>query len=353
VRQRLFERTGLCRRRRMLPAFPLKEARMPKAIVIRETGGPDALALEEVALLPPGEGEVGIRHQAIGVNFIDCYFRKGVYKAPSLPFIPGQEASGVIEAVGPGVTGWSVGDRVAYATQQFGAYSEYRTIPTEKLVRLPHAIDFPQAAAMLLKGMTARYLVRQTFQVRRGDTVLFHAAAGGVGSIACQWLRHLGAMVIGTVGDDAKKEIALTNGCDHVINYRTEPFVERVLDLTDGTGVCVVYDSVGKDTFSGSLDCLQSRGLLVSFGQSSGVVPPFNILELGSKGSLFLTRPVLNAYTSSPSDLQENAAELFQTVLNGVISVTINQIYPLSKAARAHEDLESRKTTGLSILVPE
>ncbi|MBN1129550.1 MAG: quinone oxidoreductase, partial [Chitinispirillaceae bacterium] len=315
-------------------------------------GGPEVLHLEEVPVGEPGVGEVRVRHLAVGVNFIDCYFRKGVYKTPSVPFIPGQEASGIIEETGPGVPGFSTGDRVACATQAFGAYSESRILPAAKLVRLPEAIDFPQAAAMLLKGMTARYLVRQTFQVRPGDTVLFHAAAGGVGSIACQWLRHLGAMIIGTVGDDAKMELARTNGCDHVINYRTEHFVERVLEITDGAGVCVVYDSVGKDTFSGSLDCLQPRGLLVSFGQSSGAVPPFDILQLGSKGSLFLTRPVLNAYTATAAELQENAEDLFQTVLSGAITIAINQIYPLAEAGRAHTDLESRKTTGSCILIP-
>ena len=325
---------------------------MTKAIVVRETGGPDVLRIENVDSDSLHEGEVRVRHRAIGINFIDCYFRKGVYKPPSLPFIPGQEASGVIEEIGPGVTGFKAGDRIAYATQTSGAYSECRILPAAKCVPIPEGMDFTSAAGMLLKGMTVRYLVRQTFQVRQGDTVLFHAAAGGVGSIACQWLRHLGAMVIGTVGDDAKIDRARANGCHHVINYRTENFVERVLEITDKTGVCVVYDSVGKDTFCGSLDCLQSRGLLVSFGQSSGVVPPFDLLQLSAKGSLFLTRPILGAYTSTPAELRENAAEVFKMAGSGKIKITINQTYPLAEAARAHSDLESRKTTGSSILIP-
>jgi NADPH2:quinone reductase len=325
---------------------------MTKAIVVRETGEPDVLRLEEVDPGLPQEGEVRVRHQAIGLNYIDCYFRRGIYKPSSFPFIPGQEAGGFIDEIGPDVVDFKAGDRVAYATQAFGAYSECRVLPATKCVPIPDDIDFASAAAMLLKGMTARYLVRQTYEIRKGDTVLFHAAAGGVGLIACQWLRHLGAMVIGTVGDDAKIECARANGCDHVINYRTENFIERVLEITGGTGVCVVYDSVGKDTFSGSLDCLQSRGLLVSFGQSSGVVPPFDILQLSAKGSLFITRPILSAYTSTPAELRKNAANLFDKVESGAIKISINQVYPLAEAARAHEDLESRKTTGSSVLIP-
>jgi NADPH2:quinone reductase len=352
VRISLLHCSCLRRGRRMLPPRQVRRSFMTKAIIVRETGGPDVLRLEEVDPGLPQQGEVRIRQQAIGINFIDCYFRRGVYKPPSLPFIPGQEACGFIEEIGPNVTDFKTGDRVAYATQTFGAYSESRVLPAAKCVPIPNDIDFPAAAALLLKGMTARYLVRQTYEVRKGDTVLFHAAAGGVGLIACQWLRHLGAMVIGTVGDDAKVDCARANGCDHVINYRTENFVERVLEITGGTGVCVVYDSVGKDTFSGSLDCLQSRGLLVSFGQSSGVVPPFDILQLGAKGSLFITRPILSAYTSTPAELRENAANLFDMVESGAIKITINQIYPLAEAVRAHQDLESRKTIGSSVLIP-
>ncbi|MBN2038307.1 MAG: quinone oxidoreductase [Chitinispirillaceae bacterium] len=325
---------------------------MINAIIVRTLGGPENLLLEQVEPQELKPGEVRIRHKTIGVNFIDCYFRTGVYKAPSPPFIPGQEACGIIEEVGPGVDTFAVGDRVGYATQAFGAYSESRTLPAAKCVRLPKEIDFECASAALLKGMTARYLIRQTFHVRDGDTVLFHAAAGGVGLIACQWLRHLGAMVIGTVGSDEKIEPALSHGCNHVINYRKENFVEKVLAITGGTGVCVVYDSVGKETFQGSLDCLQSRGLLVSFGQSSGTVPPFDVLQLGSKGSLFLTRPVLNAYTATSADLRENAAELFDMVCSGVIMIQIHKTYRLFEAAQAHKDLESRLTTGSMILVP-
>jgi len=296
--------------------------------------------------------EVRIRHVAIGLNYIDTYYRKGIYKAPSLPFVPGQEASGVVEEVGTGVTAFRIGDRVAYATQPLGAYAEIRALPADKLVKLPDAIDFPMAAAMMLKGMTARYLLRQTIALDQSDSILFHAAAGGVGLIACQWAHHLGVMVIGTVGDDDKAELARASGCDHVINYRRENFVERVREITDGKGVRVVYDSVGKDTFGGSLDCLEPRGLLVSFGQSSGAVPPFDIMQLSAKGSLFLTRPVLNAYVSTPAELQEAADDLFFVVTAGVVKISINQIYPLAEASQAHRDLEARKTVGSSILIP-
>jgi NADPH:quinone reductase len=352
VRIGVLKLAGMRRCRRVLPSRIVKPMPMTKAIVVRETGDTNVLRFEEVDTGVPQKGELLVRHQAVGVNYIDCYYRKGVYKPSSLPFIPGHEACGFVEEIGPDVTEFKAGDRVAYATQSFGAYSESRVLPAVKCVKIPNALDFPEVAAILLKGMTARYLVRQTFQVRQGDTVLFHAAAGGVGLIACQWLHDLGAMVIGTVGDDAKREIARANGCDHVINYRKVNFVERVLDITGGTGVCVVYDSVGKDTFSGSLDCLQSRGLLVSFGQSSGVVPPFDIHQLCAKGSLFLTRPMLNAYTAIPAELRENALELFEMVQSGRIRITINQTYPLSEANRAQKDLESRKTVGSTVLIP-
>lgn len=325
---------------------------MPQAIVVHQTGGPENLRWEKLPDAAPGRGEVCVRHLAVGLNFIDIYYRKGIYKATTLPFVPGQEASGIIEAMGAGVTGFRIGDRVAYATQPFGAYARLRNLPASRLVKIPDTMDFPMAAAMMLKGMTARYLLKKTFPVKQGDAILFHAAAGGVGLIACQWARHLGAVVIGTVGDDDKAEAARENGCDHVINYRRENFVERVREITGGKGVGVVYDSVGKDTFAGSLDCLRPRGLLVSFGQSSGVVPPFDILQLSAKGSLFLTRPVLNAYVSTPEELQEAADDLFFMVMSGVVKISINQIYPLSEAAQAHRDLESRKTSGSSILIP-
>lgn len=325
---------------------------MPQAIVVHQTGGPENLRWKKLPEAAPGRGEVCVRHLAVGLNFIDIYYRKGIYKATALPFVPGQEASGIVEAIGAGVTGFRIGDRVAYATQPFGAYAETRVLPAGKLVKLPETIDFPVAAAMLLKGLTARYLIRQTIDINRGDIILFHAAAGGVGCIACQWASHLGAVVIGTVGDDDKAEIARASGCDHVINYRSENFSKRVREITDNKGVRVVYDSVGKNTFAGSLECLEPRGLLVSFGQSSGVVPPFDILELSAKGSLFLTRPILNDYVSTPAELQEAADDLFFMVMSGVVKISINQIYPLSEAAQAHRDLEARKTSGSSILIP-
>jgi NADPH2:quinone reductase len=325
---------------------------MPKAIVIHQHGGPEHLRYEDINVAEPKAGEVRVRNLAVGLNFIDIYFRKGIYKPASIPFVPGQEASGIVEEVGPGVTDFKFGDRVAYATQPFGAYSEVRSLPADKLVKIPESIDFPMAAAMLLKGMTARYLLRQTYAVSSGDTILFHAAAGGVGLIACQWAHSLGATVIGTVGDDAKIELAQEHGCDHVINYTKENFVERVRALTGGMGVPVVYDSVGKATFAGSLDCLQPRGLLVSFGQSSGVVPPVDLLQLSAKGSLFLTRPVLNSYTPTHVDLRENAEELFSVVASGAVKIKIKHVYPLAEAARAHKDLEARKTTGSSVLIP-
>jgi NADPH2:quinone reductase len=322
------------------------------AMVVHQTGGPEKMRFEKLPLAPLKTGEVRVRHVAIGINFTDIYYRNGVYKAPSLPFVPGQEASGVVEEIGSGVSGLRIGDRVAYATQPLGAYAGLRNLPAFKLVKIPDAIDFPVAAAMMLKGMAARYLLRKTFSVKQGDIILFHAAAGGVGLIACQWARHLGAVVIGTVGDYDKEETARANGSDHVINYRRENFVEKVREITGGRGVSVVYDSVGKDTFAGSLDCLEPRGLLVSFGQSSGVVPPLDILQLSAKGSLFLTRPVLNTYVSTQEELQEAADDLFFMVMSGTVKISINQIYPLREAVRAHADLEARKTSGSSVLIP-
>jgi NADPH2:quinone reductase len=325
---------------------------MPKAIVVHETGGPECLRYEKWPVKTPGPNEVLVKQIAIGINYIDIYYRKGIYKAPQLPFVPGQEASGIVEEVGADVTSFRLGDRIAYATQPLGAYAEIRVLPALKLTKLPDAIDFPVAAAMMLKGMTARYLLRQTIAITKDDIILFHAAAGGVGCIACQWAHHLGATVIGTVGDDNKEETARVNGCDYVINYRKENFVKRVRDITNGAGVRVVYDAVGKDTFASSLECLQPRGLLVCFGQSSGTVPPFDILQLSEHGSLFLTRPVLNAYVSTSEELQEAADDLFGVVLSGAVKVTVNQVYPLAEASRAHKDLEARKTTGSSILIP-
>ena len=335
-----------------MPQVESSRQETTKAIVVHETGGPEKLCFEKLPLVPQKTGEVRVRHVAIGLNYIDTYYRKGIYNAPSLPFVPGQEASGVVEEVGAGVTGFRAGDRVAYATQPFGAYAEVRSLSATKLVHLPDDIDFPMAAAMMLKGMTARYLLHQVIDIKRGDAILFHAAAGGVGLIACQWAHHIGAKVIGTVGDDDKAETARANGCDHVINYRRDNFAEEVREITAGKGVRAVYDSVGKDTFSKSLECLRPRGLLVSFGQSSGVVPPFDILQLSAKGSLFLTRPVLNAYVSTSAELQEAAADLFSMVASGAVKIAINQVYPLAEASRAHKDLEERKTVGSSILIP-
>lgn len=325
---------------------------MTKAIVIRETGGPEVLRYEEIPTPVPKTGEVLIRHAAVGVNYIDVYYRKGFYPPPALPFIPGGEGSGIVEAIGPEVMGFKPGDRVAYATGPIGSYAELRAFPAERLVKLPEAIDFATAAAMMLKGMTARYLLHATIKINRGDRILFHAAAGGVGLIACQWAAHLGAEVIGTVGSEEKADLARQNGCTHVINYRTENFPARVKELTGGSGVRVVYDSVGLDTFEGSLDCLAPRGMLVSFGQSSGPIPPFNPLVLSTKGSLFLTQPVLNAYVATRAELIETAGDLFNAVSSGAIKIAINRRYTLAEAAKAHADLESRATTGSTVLIP-
>ncbi len=325
---------------------------MTKAIVIHETGGPKVLCFEDFPTPVPKAGEVLIRHCAVGLNFMDIYCRKGFYPPPVLPFVPGNEGSGVIEAVGPGVTEFRPGDRVAYATGPLGSYAELRAFPADKLVRLPDSIDFAVAAAMMLKGMTARYLLRTTVLIQPGDRILFHAAAGGVGLIACQWAAHLGAEVIGTVGSDEKAILARQNGCRHVINYRKENFVARVKEITNNAGVRVVYDSVGRDTFASSLDCLQPRGMLVSFGQSSGPVPPFDLLQLSVKGSLYLTRPVLGAYVATRTELLETAEDLFDVVASGVVKIAVTRRYPLAQAAKAHAALESRATTGSTVLIP-
>ncbi|MDQ4146938.1 MAG: quinone oxidoreductase [Pseudomonadota bacterium] len=324
---------------------------MPKAIQVHETGSAEVLRFEEVEVGKPGLGEVLIRHTAIGVNFIDIYFRKGVYPAARFPFIPGQEASGQVEALGPGVDDFQVGDRVAYAGP-LGAYSEKRVIPADRLVHVPDSVDDRAAAAMMLKGMTAQYLLRRVYPVKAGDTILFHAIAGGVGLIACQWARYLGATVIGTVGSEAKAELAAKHGCHHTIIYTREDFVQKVKDITDRAGVPVVYDSVGKDTFMRSLDCLRPFGLMVSFGQSSGNVEPFDPSVLSRKGSLFLTRPTLMTYTAKREDLLTTARELFDVVVQGHIKIKIGQSYPLQDAANAHRALEARKTTGSTILLP-
>jgi len=324
---------------------------MAKAIRIARTGGPEVLEYVDVEVGEPGPGEARVRQHAIGVNFIDVYFRTGLYPQP-LPAGAGQEGAGVVEAVGAGVTHVKPGDRVAYATRPNGAYSEVRTMPADNLVILPDAISFETGAAMMLQGLTVQYLFRSTYALKAGDTVLFHAAAGGVGLIACQWARAVGANLIGTVGSDEKGELAKAHGAAHVINYNTEDVVQRVIDITGGAKVPVVFDSVGKDTFTRSLDCLQPRGLMVSFGNSSGAVPPFSLSELNSRGSLFITRPSLPAYAATRAELEAMSADLFEMVTSGKITIEVNQRFPLAEAAQAHIALEARKTTGKTVLLP-
>jgi NADPH2:quinone reductase len=325
---------------------------MTKAIRIYESGGPEVMRWEDFDPGEPEPGEALIRHEAVGLNYIDVYHRTGLYPLPALPATPGMEGAGVVEQVGEGITEVAVGDRVAYAGIPPGAYAQVRRIPAHRLVKLPDGIAFDQGAAMMLQGMTARYLLRGCYDVKAGDTILIHAAAGGVGSIVSQWARHLGATVIGTVGSEQKAEIARTNGCDHPILYTTEDFAGRTRDITDGAGVDVVYDSVGQATFMQSLDCLRPMGMMVSFGQSSGIVPSFDLGELASRGSLFITRPSLMAYTADRPDLLDHAEDLFEVVQNGAVKIEIKQTYPLAEAARAHQDLEARKTTGSTILIP-
>ncbi|MFP1632626.1 quinone oxidoreductase family protein [Zhengella sp. ZM62] len=325
---------------------------MHKAVRVHETGGPDVLRYEDVETPSPASGEALVRHTAIGLNFIDTYFRTGLYPAPAgLPFIPGNEGAGVVEAVGEGVTDLAVGDRVAYAAG-LGAYAEKRVIPADRLVKIPDGVSDEQAAGMMLKGMTAWYLLRRTHAVKPGETILFHAAAGGVGLIAGQWAKHLGANVIGTAGSPDKIELALAHGYDEVINYRDQDFVAEVARLTGGKKCDVVYDSVGKDTYPGSLDCLKPFGLFVSFGQSSGPIEGFNLAHLSQKGSLFATRPTLFTYVAAREDLVQAAGELFDLVARGIVTININQRYALKDAAQAHRDLEGRKTTGTTVLVP-
>ena len=324
---------------------------MSKAIRISRTGGPEVMEYVDVDVGAPGPGEARVRHAAIGINFIDVYFRTGLYPQP-LPGGLGMEGAGVVEAVGEGVTEVAAGDRVAYAGRPNGAYAEVRNMPSNILLRLPDAISFETGAAMMLQGLTVQYLFKRTVKLKAGDTILFHAAAGGVGLIAAQWARALGVNMIGTVGSSAKAELARAHGCTHVINYNTENFVERVKQITGGNKVSVVYDSIGKDTFIGSLECLAPLGMMVSFGSASGPVPDFSLAELASRGSLFITRPTLFSYAATRSALEEMAADLFDMVASGKVKIDVHQRYKLSEAGRAHAELESRKTTGSSILVP-
>ncbi|MFZ1643608.1 MAG: quinone oxidoreductase [Candidatus Contendobacter sp.] len=325
---------------------------MPKAIRIHQYGGPEVLRWEEVEVGDPGPGQLRVRQAAVGLNYIDVYHRTGLYPLPSLPWTLGMEGAGRVEAVGEGVSEFKIGDRVAYASPPVGAYAEVRLIPADRVVALPDAIDDRIAAAMMLQGMTAQYLLRRTYRVQPGDAILLHAAAGGVGLIASQWARHLGATVIGTVGSDEKAELARAHGCHHVIVYSRENFVERVREITGGQGVAAVYDSVGQATFMGSLDCLRPLGMMVSFGNASGPVPPFEPGILAAKGSLFLTRPVLMTYTAQRPDLLASAAELFEVVASGAVKIEVRQTYPLAEAAQAHRDLEARRTTGSTVLLP-
>ncbi len=324
---------------------------MPFAIRIFQQGGPDVMRWEQVDVGDPGPGEARIRHAAVGLNFLDIYQRSGLYPMP-LPTGLGNEGAGIVEAVGAGVTGLAPGDRVTYAGGPVGAYSEARCLPADRLLKLPDAIDFSTAAAMTLQGITAAYLLRRTYPVQAGDTVLIHAAAGGVGLIACQWAKALGATVIGTVSTEAKAELARAHGCDHVIFYTREDVAKRVRELAGGEGVAVVYDGVGKDTFVGSLDSLRPRGMLVTFGNSSGPAPAVDPLLLAQKGSLFLTRPAFPHYTSKRDEYEAFAGELFDVVASGKVKIEINQRYALADAANAQRDLEARKTTGSTILVP-
>lgn len=324
---------------------------MVHAIRIHSPGGPEQMRWEEVEVGSPGPGQIRLRHRAIGVNYIDTYHRTGAYKLP-LPLTLGAEGAGEVVETGPGVTGLSPGDRVAYAAVPPGAYAEERLIAADRVVRLPDDIAFDQAAGMMLQGMTAQYLLRSTFRVQPGMPVLIHAAAGGVGLIACQWAKHLGATVIGTVGSPEKAELARAHGCDHAILYRQENVVERVREITDGKGVPVVYDGVGRDTFEASLDCLSPRGFMVLFGAASGPVPPFDLGVLAAKGSLYITRPTLFTYIAGRDDLVAAATELFDVVRSGKVRIEVRQRFPLRDAAEAHRALEGRKTTGSIILEP-
>jgi NADPH2:quinone reductase len=321
---------------------------MSHAIRLHETGGPEVLRWEVVELPDLASGEARVRHQAVGLNFIDIYHRSGLYPLP-LPSGIGLEGAGVVEAVGSAVTDLKAGDRVAYAGGPVGAYAEVRNIPADRLVKLPDAIDFKTGAAMMLQGLTAQYLLRRTYRVQPGDPILIHAAAGGVGLIVCQWAKALGATVIGTVSSDDKAALAKAHGCDHAIVYTRENFTERVKEITGGTGVPVVYDSIGKDTFTGSLDCLRPLGMMVTFGNASGPVPPVDTFELSKRGSLFLTRPTLFTYTAKRADLLQMAGELFDEVISGKVKIEVNQTYALKDAAQAQIDLVARRTTGSTV----
>jgi len=323
---------------------------MTKAVKFHKTGGPEVLSFEDVLVGKPGRGEARIRHTAIGLNFIDTYHRSGLYPLP-LPSGIGLEGAGVVEAVGAGVSHVKPGDRVAYAGGPPGAYSEERIMPAEKLVKIPRGVSDDEAAAVMLKGLTVQMLIRRVYRVQKGETVLFHAAAGGVGLIACQWLNALGATVIGTVGSDAKAKIAKAHGCHHTINYSKENFAARVREITKGRGVPVVFDSVGKDTFQGSLDCLQPRGLLAVFGNGSGPVKDVDVNIL-AKGSFYLCRPTIMTYTAQRSDLEAGAKDLFSVIKSGKVKIEINQRYALSDAVQAHKDLAARKTTGSTVFKP-
>ncbi len=321
-----------------------------KAIRFEKTGGPEVLQVENIELPKPGEGQARVRHTVIGVNFIDTYHRSGLYKLP-LPSGLGTEAAGVVEALGEGVKSLKKGDRVAYAGT-LGAYAEANNVAADRLVKLPESVSDDVAAAAMLKGMTAQYLLKRTFPVKSGQTILWHAAAGGVGLVACQWAKHLGVTVIGTVGSQVKVDLAKANGCAHVLNLSQDQWMRRVRELTNGEGVPVVYDSIGKETWGGSLDCLAVRGMMVSFGNASGAVPPFEPGILSAKGSLYVTRPTLANYTRNVKELQETADDLFAVIGSGAVKIQINQRFKLSEAAKAHEALHSRDTTGATVLIP-
>jgi NADPH:quinone reductase len=323
---------------------------MPYAIRFHEFGGPEVLQRDEVDVPPPGPGEAQVRHHAVGLNYIDVYHRTGLYPMP-LPSGVGLEAAGVVEALGAGVTEVAPGDRVAYASPPIGAYCDLRNMPAQRLVRLPDSLSFDQGAAMMLQGMTVQYLIKRTCPVQSGDTVLWHAAAGGVGLIACQWLASLGVTVIGTVGTDEKAELARAYGCHHVVNYAREDFVARVKEITGGAGVPVVYDSVGKSTFDGSINCLRPFGMMVSFGNASGPVPSVDLVKV-CRGTLYLTRPSLMPYTANRADLVATANDLFDAATSGRVRIEVRQRYPLVEAAQAHRDLEARRTTGSTVLLP-
>jgi len=325
---------------------------MVKTVRISQPGGPEVLRMENVSLPEPGPGEALVRQHAVGLNYIDVYIRTGLYKQPSYPCGIGYEGAGVVEKVGPKVKEIKPGDRVAYGQSPLGAYAEARVMPAERLVKLPKEIDFKTGAAMMLQGMTAQYLIRRTYRIKKGETILVHAAAGGVGLILCQWAKALGVNVIGTVGSDEKAKLAKAHGCKYPVVYSRDDFVAAVKKITKGEGVPVVYDGIGKDTFNRSLDCLRPRGFMVSFGSASGPVPPFELSILVAKGSLYVTRPSLGAYVAKHEELLATARDLFSVVRSGKVKIRVNQTYRLADAAEAHRDLEARKTTGSTVLIP-